>query len=192
MWEDHISDHLILQLLPSGKIPCLWKASLTLISTWIVNLQSLELEPHIFCIVNLGNKGNTLQGFFYSFKNYSKERLMLISHESIIVYYLSGSFFCRIEISKVCVAMVAWKQFSNFCAEKLCGRTFCIAWHALIQIVKQRSEEGFSICFFAFRKIWENTTNNISSLCFEVSSPGVGGGKWRLPSGKGDGIMHLA
>lgn len=49
---------LILQLLLSGKIPCLWKASLTLISNWIVNWQSLGLEPLISWVVNLGIKGN--------------------------------------------------------------------------------------------------------------------------------------
>lgn len=106
---------------------------------------------------------------FYSFKNYGKERL--------IVNYLSGSFFCRAEISKVYGGMVVWRQPGNFQAERLLGSGFCIVWRIHIQTVKQRSEEGFSVCFFAFRKKWENATNNISSLWFEVSNPGVGGGK---------------
>jgi len=50
---------------------------------------------------------------------------MLTSHESLIVNCLSGSFFCRAEISKICGEMVAWRQPINFYAERLLGSPFC-------------------------------------------------------------------
>lgn len=89
---------------------------------------------------------------FDSFKNYGKKRLMLISRESLIVNYLSGSFFCRAKISKIHGDMVAWRKPNNFHAERLLHSAFCIMWQVRIQTVKQRSEESFSVCFFAFRK----------------------------------------
>lgn len=112
---------------------------------------------------------------FYIFKNCSKERLMLTSHESLILNYLSGSLFCRAETSTVYDEMVAWGQPSNSNAERLFLLSVLCDLDA--SKLKQRSEEGFSVCFSSFMIRCENNTNSSNDLWFEVSSRVMGGEK---------------
>lgn len=98
---------------------------------------------------------------------------MLTSYEGLILNGLSGSLFCRAVTSTVYDEMVAREQPSNSNAERI----LLLFYDPVASTLKQRSEEGFSVCAFSFRKMCENNTNNSNDLWFEVSSPLVGGGK---------------
>lgn len=84
-----------------------------------MKLNSLRLEHLILC-----RMWEIAFVLFYIFKNYGKERLMLTSHESLVLNCLSGSLFCRAETSTVYDEMIAWGQPNNSHEERLF--LFCV------------------------------------------------------------------